>query len=336
MARVYREGLEAMRRDFTRKLELARDRERALRNEAGGLYGKARRDTLERIDEKLRRPIEDLDGLREAERKLADYELVLRATKEEVEAERDRLRREQLRVKALKLLSVASLGLGAIAVGLWWAEDGRVQEAMAAEDRKCREADRCADEGLCTRERGKAMRSCIAATNDDCRSSAACRREGRCVAEDGTCSVAADEDCASSLGCYVFGACAASWRTCEATPATCRESLACRELGLCHEEYGACVAKPKATAASDDACRDAMRCMYHGQCTTTEEGCRATNPADCTSSTGCGEKGRCRLVGDRCVVSDAGCMRSQVCAFSGQCRADATSNTCVDGDPILP
>ena len=132
-------------------------------------------------------------------------------------------------------------------------------------DADCRRSERCTDDGACTLVGGH----CLAKFEEDCQASKGCKASGRCTILELTggaiCHVGTDADCERSSLCSVEGRCMESKSRCVARGAgACKQSLACRESGLCSflgdEEGGTCF------AATDADCLASGDCKRFGHC----------------------------------------------------------------------
>lgn len=187
------------------------------------------------------------------------------------------------------------------------------------------DADTCGARGMCAEVAGECT-----ATDAGCRASDRCRRHGECsVAENGSCGVLADDDCKESVACKEEGLCIASHgactRRCPDGEVVCGRTSCeddCRDDGRCTLRFGTCV------PSSDAECRASRACREEGRCyliTRFSPECSALDANDCLRSTGCRERGECSLSGidggkRLCVAqTPADCWRSAICRDEGRC-----------------
>jgi hypothetical protein len=331
MARIYRDGLDAIRRQFLAKRSALQTRDDGLREQAGDVLTKDALDGLDRARAKLDVDLDDLDALLDADEALVGYRLLLRATEPRIDAlraERDRLVPFRRAAKVIALLCVAVSTMGYLG---WRHQHDELDAARRAHAAKCQQSSACLDQGQCDAARTTRVLYCVASRDEDCVAARACRVEGRCRASDGTCQATGDADCAASRGCELLGNCAFRYDSCQPTRREhCIDTTGCTQRGLCSFDAWGCTASTRADCAS--------LCTSQGLCSPNDTLCAARSDEDCAASAACRDHGACTARDGRCVAKDAPKCESLRCDAYGLCTprdggcVAASHNDCASSD----
>jgi len=312
VARVYRDGLDALRRHFLAKRRSLQQRDDRLRHDAEDVLTKDALDNLDRARGRLEVDLDDLDELKEGDEQLVAYERLIRATERRVDDLRDERRRLQPVIRAAKVLAVLLVVVGGMGFIGWRHQEQLRAEALATKAKDCRNSAGCRDHGICGAERLHGFLLCIVEDDEDCAGSRGCELLGRCVLDPhgDRCIAAADADCEATPLCEEHGLCSLVGDRCDTTRAVEDRTVA-------------------------EACDD-LRCSVRGACTLEDGHCVAGDNHDCLVSQDCLQRGLCLARDGRCVADDASCLRSALCEQLGQCHARNGSCVAVKETPAAP
>ena len=328
MTRVYRDGIEPLRIELSRRRRNLRRRADDLAKDSADVLPRARLESVLRRLPDEEAELGDLDAIAEADALLDDAERELRALTKEASERRSELRRLAPVRRALRVLSVLALGVVVLGTAGWLRQRSAHEAALQAHAAACRKSTACSEGGLCgAARREPGMLVCAAVSYADCQASRACAHSGECSVREGRCEALADADCASSAVCALGGRCGAVAGACVASDsARCGALPACRQLGHCTAARGRCGAwyaeDCLAVCASEGLCQPAA----------DGYGCLAVSEQECRRSEGCRRGGACELVEGHCVhPDDERCRRTQGCSWWGSCslrdgRCVAASN----------
>ena len=222
---------------------------------------------------------------------------------------------------------------GRCGVRTWRAGDRGWRCVVESSD-DCAATKLCRTEGLCAYDPHLDPEACIAAEPAHCREADVCAQDGLCLPGAGGVCVTSERGCRASVVCAEDERCApsnervcirafadaVSWcdAPCEADGACERDGLVCRVV-------------------DDSACLVSTGCADHGRCHLDADlgVCSARSDADCQASSDCIaglEDGTrlCTLRGGVCADARSFCERSKFCLFRGDCTA--LEGTCAPTD----
>ena len=172
------------------------------------------------------------------------------------------------------------------------------QEAVDANNRKCRRSSDCALSGRCS---SSAEGECVAKSATDCVRSHDCKNHGTCHAAGGECIAKTAEDCKGAASRCKYNnkydsenMCTPRNGECLLSNRDCRRTLNCREMGACTARMDGykCIANSDADCRKSSGCRKAGLCKAKGKFS-----CEAGANQDCRKSIECKKKGACIWMG---------------------------------------